>query len=244
MRSPETDADEDTAPFQPIREASERLQLLERIRRHRAPIHVFCEDGGNGRSRLLAIDSDATFLVLDQLSPPPKGGVLPRGAALHCVADVRGARVRFDTEVRARGKRDGRILYKVDFPARMERRQRRAYFRVPVPMHLGYHVQLTLPDGETLQGEVADLSSVGVGIRLAPPIPEALEVGLALPETRLHLGLPQPLTCELQACNLRQLSERRWHLGCRITDIHPAHQTALDRVVFTLDRELCKRELG
>ncbi len=235
-------AQEETTQFQRIRDADHCAQILRDIYRQGSPLKVITPKGKQARSLLLAVKND--FLVLDQLLPHPGSAPLPRGTPLHCVVNHNGVLIRFDTEVRSRGLRDGVLLYKVDFPQAVERRQRRSAFRVPVPLGFDYRAELHDPQMRyRLCGEIADLSGQGLAVRIRQAPPEMLEPGQRIPEVRLQLDDPtRPLQCRLELRSLREVKQGVWILGCRFDGLTPAQQTLIDRLVFALEREYRKRQ--
>jgi len=215
---------DDTKAFEAVTSSLLRDQYLDNLRQQRIMLRAHVDDG-----RVFH-----TFL-------PPEEGALARGTELRLSAKMGGLLLRFDTHVRARGEKDGEILYKLDYPERVERRQRRRFFRVPVPLDFDYTAKLDLGSRSTIEGEVADLSANGVAIRVEGKLPEDLQPEARIPQAHLQLDgltLSSPLTIR----NLRRINDKRWLLGCRFEALTPAQENQLNRVVATLERVYLQRQ--
>jgi len=232
---------DDTKAFEAVTSSLLRDQYLDNLRQQRIMLRAHVDDGRVFHTFLLAVRPDKDHLVIDQLTPPPEEGALARGTELRLSAKMGGLLLRFDTHVRARGEKDGEILYKLDYPERVERRQRRRFFRVPVPLDFDYTAKLDLGSRSTIEGEVADLSANGVAIRVEGKLPEDLQPEARIPQAHLQLDgltLSSPLTIR----NLRRINDKRWLLGCRFEALTPAQENQLNRVVATLERVYLQRQ--
>ena len=236
----ERNADGEKA-FEAVTSSLLRDQYLDNLRQQRIALRAQVDDGRVFHTFLLAVRPDKDHLIIDQLTPPPEEGALARGTELRLSAKMGGLLLRFDTHVRARGEKDGEILYKLDYPERLERRQRRRFFRVPVPLDFAYTATLEVDRGPAIEGEVADLSANGVAIRVQGALPESLQPDTRIPQANLKLdGLA--LSCPLTVRNLRRINDKRWLLGCRFETLTPAQENQLNRVVATLERIYLQRQ--
>ncbi len=232
---------DDKKAFEAVTSSLLRDQYLDNLRQQRVALRAQVDDGRVFHTFLLAVRPDKDHLIIDQLTPPPEEGALARGTELRLSAKMGGLLLRFDTHVRARGEKDGEILYKLDYPERLERRQRRRFFRVPVPLDFGYTATLEVGCGPAIEGEVADLSANGVAIRVEGALPESVQPDARIPQACLHLdGLA--LSCPLTIRNLRRINEKRWLVGCRFETLSPAQENQLNRVVAALERVYLQRQ--
>ncbi len=232
---------DDKKAFEAVTSSLLRDQYLDNLRQQRIALRAQVDDGRVFHTFLLAVRPDRGRLIIDQLTPPPEEGVLARGTELRLSAKMGGLLLRFDTQVLARGEKDGEILYKLDYPERLERRQRRRFFRVPVPLDFAYTATLEVDRGPAIEGEVADLSANGVAIRVQGALPESLQPDTRIPQASLQLdGLA--LSCPLTVRNLRRINDKRWLLGCRFEALSPAQENQINRVVATLERVYLQRQ--
>jgi len=209
-------------------------RILSRLCEDRCLLSVAVPGSGRAHvSTLLTIEPDHGFIAIDE----PATASMAVGAPLEVSARIDGVLVRFSSHVRAHGTDSGGSLYRLDFPERVERHQRRAHHRAPVTQNLPVAVTFTLGEG-SVTAEARDLSEGGLAARLPPD--------LAWP------GSDGPIPCSVQLADSEMLEcefeVRRQHqqgnvtvLAGRFLGLTPKGTQALARFVAGLEREALRK---
>ena len=188
-------------------------------------------------SALLEVDADRGVLAIDE----PASGTLAVGTPVLISTRIDGVLVRFATRVAAHGRDAGGGLYRLDFPQRVERHQRRAHHRAPVTNALPVSITIAREDGAAVVGEVRDLSAGGLCARL-PADADLPARGAPLPCT-LSLGEDADIRCAIEI-RRHQESGNVILVGARLLDLEPRDLQTLERFVAGLEREALRKRRG
>ncbi len=130
-------------------------------------------------------------------------------------------------------------------PDALLRLQRREFFRLRVPMSHNVICKINVAAPGTPPRyyplRVLDISSGGVAV-MAPPHTLRLTEGQRFPDSQLVIPTAEPFTLTLEVRNVFHITNRSGQLveriGCRFVDLPLNIYTALQRYIFTAQREL------
>lgn len=117
-------------------------------------------------SAILEVVRDGRYIVLDELNPKSGHAAMEANREVGIRAVVEGIELRFRSHVLQVAHDNGLPYYKIAFPRTFTYAQKRDQYRVPVPLHQRYEVQVLMGDGRELTGELRDLSTGGLSARL------------------------------------------------------------------------------
>jgi len=194
-------------------------------------------------SHLLETVPEAGYLVLDELAPVEGHHRLRMGTRLLVTSRLRGALIRFYTEIQDIAEDGGVAYYRVRWPRLIGLQQRRRHFRVVVPFSQRVPVMLSTDEDVRLQGELRDLSVSGFSARLPDQTPVRLVPGLVLPSCRLVLDGYGQLIVPVQLCYLEPPRDQRrsTRIGGRFLRLSPHDERQLEKMVRAIEREATRR---
>jgi len=214
--------------------------LLRRVSEQRALLRVTLPDSRvTYHSAILRLEPDDGYLVLDELNPRQGHERLLVERRLHASAMVQGAEIRFGAELQAVGEQEAIAFYRVRLPDELVYLQRRASFRVHVPLSAPLAASFQWEEDDPLRGRVTDLSEGGVGVEFSCHV--QLAPGEILP-CELHLPDGERLACDLEVRYAKaEESPQRMRMGGRFLELPPQQRKALARLVADLQRELIRK---
>lgn len=149
--------------------------------------------------------------------------------------------ISFATEPAQAARFEDAPAFRVAFPERLTRLQRREFFRVPV---LGSAIQVALPAGAqvaTHRFSVRDISQTGCCLvdpdkRLEP------FVGKVLPDCSLSLSGTQPLGVTIEVCNAYSVTsqdgqKQQRRVGCRFVGMEAGKAALIQRYIMQVERK-------
>jgi hypothetical protein len=184
---------------------------------------------------VVAPGADAGTLQLDLTAIAKHIGGLLAGKGFRLVGDNQHGRLRTQVlTIRRTWQDDQRLYGACDFPARVEKMQRRDSFRAR--LRRGMHVDVDLREGEhTATGTLRDLSMQGCQAELTPSAVVVIEYGNK--PLQLKLTFPNGTTFTARARPQHPRVENdRLVCGFRF-DLAPAEQPQLWRLVHETERE-------
>ncbi|SFD92250.1 c-di-GMP-binding flagellar brake protein YcgR, contains PilZNR and PilZ domains [Thiohalospira halophila DSM 15071] len=223
--------------------------ILRRLADGRHIVNVSTPFGGNQihTSAILDVNAERGYLLLDELNPPPStyDGLTERRVGIF--AQLGGVDVSFSTTVSRVGREDGTPWLLLALPEHLLYQQRREHFRAaassadPIPVRLGLEGR----EGPMIQGELADISIGGLGVRMDSrvQIPEDFGHGTLIPYAAVDVpGQSRPLECKLEVRAVREDTDnRRRQIGLRFIDLDPRSERQVEKLVFAMDREQRRR---
>lgn len=142
-------------------------------------------------------------------------------------------------------------VYRFDFGACIWVLQRRAHFRSRVPPSSNACCEIILPDGETIEFRVNDVSQGGVGgmllIEESDSDSAQLETGSPVLEGELKLPGEPEIRFSGRVAHLHQVvrgGRRWWVLGLRFDDLDAEFERLIARYVRSREREQRRRDRG
>jgi flagellar brake protein len=217
--------------------------LLNRVKDSHSLVTVRLPDSTRGyNSAVLEVDSANSQLQLDELKPSSGHNELLKAGRLQVNTRIKGIEITFDGIIVADGISDGIAYYRIKLPTSLEYSQQRAHYRATVGYATRVPVQLTRDNGESLSGNLNDISVGGIGIRFSTGLAKSLDPGELIPNCQLRLPTDIELTCEIeirfQSVSVRGNSRM---VGARFIQLSPAQENAIAQYVAALDRELVKK---
>lgn len=193
-------------------------------------------------SALLEVVTTGRYVVLDELKPESGHALAVRGRRIHVSTRLDGIRLGFESVIGQVNIESGVPYYKVPFPQVLHYHQRRAHHRAPVPIEQPLSVQLVTANARTLTGELRDLSSGGLSVRLDPGGLEQLAVGDLVPRCVIQTAAGGRLCAPVEICYAERFSGmRRPRIGGRFVGLEPRTARALEALVAELDRAAARR---
>ena len=151
-----------------------------------------------------------------------------------------GVPVRFISSLIATCPFDGSIAFTIPMPAEVLWRQRREFFRVPVPMSKPALCEMDLKTGEITRNPLSDISVGGLGLMVSES-PTLLSRGLVVGGCQIELPGFGSLKSDIQVCNESLLELRNGHAvkryGCQFVNLQPRDQTLLQRYVIKVESD-------
>ncbi|MFW5910904.1 MAG: flagellar brake protein [Thiohalospira sp.] len=223
--------------------------ILRRLADGRHIVNVSTPYSGNQihTSAILDVNAERGYLLLDELNPAPStyNGLAER--RLGIFAQLGGVDVSFSATVERVGTEDGTPWVLLALPDHLLYQQRREHFRAaassadPVSVRLGLEGR----EGPMIQGELADISIGGLGVRVdsRTELPEDFGHGTIIPYAAVDVpDQPRPLECKLEVRSVREDTEnRRRQIGLRFMDLDPRSERQVEKIVFAIDREQRRR---
>ncbi|WP_068634881.1 flagellar brake protein [Thauera butanivorans] len=227
------------------------LQLLQELIEHRALISGHFGNGRSFLTALLEISDDEETLVLDASPDPEANRRILAAPKLVCVTQFEHIRIQFALHDLREGREDGRSLFLAPVPREMLRLQRRAAYRLSVPLSHAATGQIGVKSAAgtpaTLAGRLLDISVGGIALQL-PPDAARLVIGEQLQDCRLQLPNLDPIVVQLRVCYLDRQEQRSGsqmlRVGFAFVDLPHKIENTLQRYIFNTDRERAARERG
>lgn len=149
--------------------------------------------------------------------------------------------VRFISSLIADHRYNGALAFTLPIPQEVLWRQRREFFRVPVPPHKPALCEMDLKTGEIARNPLSDISVGGLGLMM-PASSNTLNKGLVIGDCQIDLPGFGALKSDLQVCNESHIEFRNGHTmkryGCQFVNLRNHDQTLLQRYVIKLESEL------
>ena len=223
--------------------------ILRRMADGRHIVNVSTPFGGNQihTSAILDVNAERGYLLLDELNPAPSTYNGLAGRRLGVFAQLGGVDVSFSTSVERVGSEDGAPWILLTLPEHLLYQQRREHFRAaassadPIPVRMGLEGR----EGPVIEGELADISIGGLGVRMdsRTELPEDFGSGTLIPYTAVDVpDQPRPLECKLEVRSVREDTDnKRRQIGLRFVDLDPRSERQVEKLVFAMDREQRRR---
>lgn len=226
-------------------------QLLHELHQHRALITAHYGGTNSFLTAVLGLSKDENTLLLDA-SPDEKtmSAALAAGKLI-CVTQLDQIRIQFVVRNARSASEKGRKLLHAPVPEQILRLQRRATYRLLVPIShaSSAHIQFTDQARQLveLDGRLLDISIGGIAL-LLPQQASELVIGARLKHCRLQFpGHPQ-LEVQLRVCYLNRQEQRSGtqmlRVGFAFVDLPRQYETHIQRYIFQTERERKALETG
>lgn len=217
--------------------------LLERLRVNRCLLTVLPDESGEAyNSALLEIHPQQGYLVLDELNPKDGHQRLVASRRLKVQAWLKGVELNFATDLESVGQHLGFWFYRVALPLSLNYHQRRRHYRAKIGLSRHIPVTLRLPNAESVNGRLRDISVGGIGANFPPTFPESLAGSDHALECVIALPRGKDIVCHVMICFVnRSLQDNSRVVGARFVELGAAQQKTVAEFVVALDRELMKK---
>ncbi len=229
--------------FENVTIRSRQVALLKRFKDHFVTISVVLPDSQvEYTSAILSIRPDQDCLILDELKP--EEGHHRFLETKECTIEIyyKGEGIRFTSQLLSKGMKDDIAYYKIELPRSIHHYLQRTSYRVPITLTEKMPIYVRPMDQDSVEGEVIDLSSGGIGFRLPrTPWTEALKQGDQIPSCRFVLNTGEAISCPVQIRFASRSKDKKYmRIGARFVDLDRAQIKMLERYIVTLDRERLK----
>lgn len=236
-----------------IRNASEIMSVLRRIRDQRMLLNVFI-DGGPHRFVSAILDAGPRGIVLDASADERLNTHAIASDVLTCAAQLDGVRIQFDVPGAAAVLYEKLPALHAKLPTGMLRLQRRDTYRMSVPLHspvgcvVTYHPKLPEglapdappPEPRVSSPRVVDISMDGIALVFQEDeLP--LSVGMELPDCKLSLPDSESSKVHLRVRNLHHSTTpnggRTVRAGCQMLNVPARFTQLIQRFIFKVERD-------
>lgn len=192
-------------------------------------------------SAIIAIDTDADTLTLDELTPQDGHERLKTTGHCSVFGRPKGVGVYFEVDIGKFGEENGIAYYRAPLPSLIFYGQKRNHYRV----HVGLGTQATLQLGEVPEqalasGQLRDLSLGGLGAVF--PLTSPVDTGMRFGNCTVDLPGVGPIDCELEIRFAKRNEEQRQLIvGAEFVNVTPRQQRAVQRCVYMLERDELRR---
>jgi c-di-GMP-binding flagellar brake protein YcgR len=217
--------------------------LLRRLMDAHALVHITLPgENEYWLSAVIDVHAQDGYLLLDELTPHDGNARMAQARRVIVSAQVQGVDISFTSQLLGQGTSDGLVYYRLAFPEQVRYWQRRASYRARVGAASVIPVMMQRADRATLQGELFDISSGGVGTRhkksegIVPMLGEVWE------HCQLHLPDGQDIVCALEIRFIgRGEQSASLRLGGRFVDITRPQLKQVENFVAALERERLRK---
>ena len=245
---PPTDTANDLSRCQ-LTELAPIAQLLQELQRRQLPISIRLEDNDVWcASSVLAVEADASRLVLDASAAESVNICLERGKPVHVHAQLDRVDVRFVLARLARQTFQERKAFAAPLPERVLHLQRRELYRLATPLSEWPWCEVShTTDAPPVRMRVADIGSGGMALLHELPA-DTLPVGTMLHECKLQIPGGAALLVDVRVCNERTVqrpdgsTQRR--TGVAFENLPQSAQNHISRYIFSVDRLRNARRQG
>lgn len=193
-----------------------------------------CEQPAN--TAILGVSEKRGIFLLDELNSDDAHRALLQNRKLSISCRLQGMEMKFACALVNSSTDGGLAVYEIALPRQITRVQRRDNYRLR--LDAGLVVPVTVPDldGETVKGQVFDLSTSGIGAYLqtrnSPP------PGKVLRDVALSLGRGRPVKAAIEIRFARQnTSHHMLRIGARFVDLETAQERQIARFLAEQQRK-------
>jgi hypothetical protein len=216
--------------------------LLRSLWQHRTVLGLFAEQRYLTTTQIIGLEGNRLYL-----DPSRDEGVNQRaiGHAVVCQGKLDGILTQFALPFLTPTHWQGARAFEAPWPTGILRLQRREYFRVHVPLshNVVCKVNTATPGSppQLVPFRVLDVSNGGLAI-MVPPASLKLTPGQIFYDSQLVIPTMEPIAVTLEIRNVFHITNRLGQyverVGCRFVNLSPAVEKALQRYIFTVQREM------
>lgn len=218
------------------------ISVAQRIRDARCVLLVHFDDDKNiFTSTVLDVDPAKKLMMFDELNPQAGHEKLLQTKYMHVTARLEGISARFRVTLKKAQLDKSPAIYVTPLPDKIIYEQRRASFRVRVPLSMEIPVTLYLGNsGQTYSGTLMDVSSNGVGAYIEKSAPfdqpnQEVSCRIVLPDGTFIAG-------EMEMRFLKMDEKRdQWQIGGQFVNLTGPQNQAVNRFVMGLQRAIIKQ---
>ncbi|MBL1277391.1 MAG: flagellar brake protein [Ectothiorhodospiraceae bacterium] len=187
---------------------------------------------------LLAVDPERDVLIIDELNPKTGHSLFinTRRITLHTLLE--GVDVSFTVDLIKEDSENGIAFYEVQFPETIRYLQRRCSFRVPVSAADTIPVEIHTKEKSVHAGEISDISTEGMCIRLPKKQNIGLENNTEESQCIIQLSDKRNIQCTFRICHSSQHEpSNNIHIGGHFERLDKIQKRAIERFVIELQRK-------
>lgn len=233
---------------------SNRLDILAVLRDlydRQGMVALYYGSGGDSLlTTLVGIRPDQQGLLLDCSGDPAVNQAIVKAGKLIAIGSQRGVRVQFTFDGAQLVEHEAGQAFRVAFPRRMVRIQRREYYRLTLPSAHPIRCRIPLPDHATrkvLDVNLVDISVGGIGIIGYPPDVE-FESGTVYRGCRIDLPYIGAINFAMQIRSTFRVTlpggQPVKRSGCQFVDMPEPTVAQIQRYILQHERERRAREMG
>ncbi len=226
-----------------VKSRSEINILLSKLLKNHTLLSISISDSTRTfGSMILELNSDKSYLVLDEFYPRNELKNSLLGSELSVDTQLEGIEIQFKTRVDAVAEKDGIEYYRVSYPRKVFHFQRRSSYRVAVGISDSVPLALSTENDVLLHAELRDISLGGVSARINSPTTDALNVGDEIPTCIIHTPEGKKIVSSLEIARIEEgSSSQSLRVGARFIHISATDRQELSRLIAKLDRENVKK---
>lgn len=213
----------------------EIARLLKRLQQHLVIITAkFSSDAETYNTSIIKLDFKNKLFYLDELVPDTGNAQIKTLKKVLLRTRLDGAILTMECELNEIGEEKGLPHYIMNFPVCAKSTQRRESYRVSIPLHKRFQVNMQTEAGNFIAGFLNDISFSGVAVRLETPQSVDLNLGDIVPFLTLHLK--ETITCEME---VKRISTTRGSVivSGHLEEVSAEHQREIQKFIARQDRE-------
>lgn len=192
-------------------------------------------------SMVLGLKPDDKILLLDELNSPEGHKQLSQARKLTAHCRCQGVQLSFRCEVEVLKRPEGAV-YKTVIPSSVTYLQRRAAYRVRIPLAMDVPVTVPLEDGKILEGRLYDISTLGIGVLIQNQ--PAVRKDQKFDNSLIRIRDGNQIKAEI---GIRHVLEdehgKPARFGARFVDLSPEQKQAVRQFVTQMEREALRKKM-
>jgi c-di-GMP-binding flagellar brake protein YcgR len=192
-------------------------------------------------SMILGLKPDDRILLLDELNSPEGHKQLSEARKLTAHCRCQGVQLSFSCEVEILKRPEGAV-YKTGIPAAVTYLQRRAAYRVRMPLATAIPVILPLEDGKVLEGRLYDISTLGIGVAIQNQ--PSVHKDQNFPNSVIRIRDGKQIKAEIEIRHiLTDEHGKPARFGARFVDLTPEQIQAVRQFTTQMEREALRKKM-
>ena len=193
-------------------------------------------------SVMISVDNEKKQILIDQLHPEAGHKKFLKKGKITLFAGLDGIDLSFQCALIDVDEKSGIPFYTLAFPQHVKHYQRRSSYRVQIIRSLSISVDLICKSGETVHGELDNISSGGMRVRVAETMPEIIKNGLIIPGCEITLPDEGLMICSVEIRHVVHGEKGNLnYLGLQFEGLNSLDERSINRFVTSLERELRRR---
>lgn len=192
-------------------------------------------------SMILGLKPDDKILLLDELNSPEGHKQLSEARKLTAQCRCQGVQLSFSCEVEVLKRPEGAV-YKTTIPSSVRYLQRRAAYRVRIPLSVEVPVMVPLEDSKVLEGRLYDISTLGIGVLIQNQ--PAVRKDQSFTDSIIQIGNGNQVKAEIEIRHvLEDEHGKPARFGARFVGLTPEQKQAVRQFVTQMEREALRKKM-
>lgn len=192
-------------------------------------------------SMILGLKPEDRILLLDELNSPEGHKQLSEARKLTAHCRCQGVQLSFSCEVEVLKRPEGAV-YKTNIPTSVTYLQRRAAYRVRIPLAMDIPVAVPLEDEKVLEGKLYDISTLGIGVAIQdqPPVRK----DQSFPNSVIRIRDANHIKVEIEIRHVvTDEHGKPVRFGARFIDLTSEQKQAVRQFVTRMEREALRKKM-